>query len=1319
VRSVIGGGRCPSRYNTAKRDPPPRPPRGSIPAPEDSIKALSRSVARVAAALAGAAVVAFLALVVVLRYLVFPQVDGYRHDIAASVSRASGMTVAIAHVDAGWYGLRPHLSMTGVSVADRRGKAWFALERADITLSWWSLLAGDLRFRDVDLYRPQLRLRRGADGLIYLADKPLNAPASEDDGKLSGWLLAQPHLAIHDASLAWQDEVTGAPELELRQVEIAVRKAGRNHLLALRATPPADVAEKVDLRADLRFARGSAGWEVAGTVYGESGRADLARLRSYLPVPETLRTAVGSLRAWVDVEPGRVREITADMSLTGVRAQLAEDAQPLDLATLSGRAFYRLLDDGYAAGTKGLSFRTREGLATTAADFSVSVSRKAGEPRRGEVRANGVDLKIGAALLDYLPVPREAKALANRFAPRGRVLDASLAWTGETLREATAWKVKGRFENLAINAVDGYPGATGLTGTVEGNEQGGKLRLEATNATFEAARLFRAPFALATLQARASWKRDGPVVEVRIDEARLANADAALAVSGTYRTLPGSAEGSPGWVDLKGSVERASAPAVANYLPNAIPVTRAWLDGAVLAGDVSRGSFELKGDLWHFPFADASRGRFHVDAAIDGGRLRYHPAWPGIDRIGGRIRFDNARLEVIANGASIYGSRARTVRALIPNLEADVAQLEIGADIDTTGTDSTRFLRESPLASGPGAFTRHVAVEGPARLKLKLGVPLGGTDPVRVAGDIALGGATASVGRSLFLNGVRGNLQFTEKSVRAPELVGVMFGQPATLRLATQADGSVLTQIDGRLGAAVLGAFVPEAFARRAAGAAQWSARVVTAEEGTELRVESNLQGLAIGLPEPFAKRADETRALAVTVRRLGSADEETVARLEGGVHARIGRRETEDGERWHAALKFGAPVAREPVRDGLWLYGDIARFDLDAWREALAPPPGVRAPAIAAALELRGLDMRFGRLRYTGRDFLAMSARLQREGGEWRGTLASPSIAGDVIFDPAGRGRIVARLERFLLAAGTAGAAGPEPAVAASEEDLPALDIVAKRFEFRGRWLGSLDLVARPDGGEWRIDKLDIANDHARLASSGAWRRTATGPLTQLDLKFATSDLHALLGQFGYGDYVRRGEARLEGSLVWPGFPYEFTPAILSGSFRVEAAKGQFAKIEPGAGKLLGLLSLQSIPRRFTFDFGDIFSEGFAFDRIRGDVRLARGILLTKDFEIAGPSATVTMGGEVSLPMETQNLTLRVVPEVGEGVALAATVLGTPVMGLTTLLVSKLLQNPLGKAVSYEYFVTGSWDNPSITRLGAGTAGAQAPNPAAPAPKP
>jgi uncharacterized protein YhdP len=61
----------------------------------------------------------------------------------------------------------------------------------------------------------------------------------------------------------------------------------------------------------------------------------------------------------------------------------------------------------------------------------------------------------------------------------------------------------------------------------------------------------------------------------------------------------------------------------------------------------------------------------------------------------------------------------------------------------------------------------------------------------------------------------------------------------------------------------------------------------------------------------------------------------------------------------------------------------------------------------------------------------------------------------------------------------------------------------------------------------------------------------------------------------------------------------------------------------------------------------------------------------------------------------------MRVVPEVSESVAIAATLIGTPVLGLSTLVVSKLLNNPFGKVVAYEYLVTGSWDNPSVTRAG------------------
>ncbi|MBK6982099.1 MAG: hypothetical protein IPH30_11800 [Betaproteobacteria bacterium] len=191
----------------------------------------------------------------------------------------------------------------------------------------------------------------------------------------------------------------------------------------------------------------------------------------------------------------------------------------------------------------------------------------------------------------------------------------------------------------------------------------------------------------------------------------MSNADAEVSVAGTWHAArqPGQ---SPGWVDLSGRVERARAAAVAGYLPNGIAGTRDWLAAAVLAGEVSDGRFELKGDLWHFPFRDASQGRFFVEAAIDRGRLRYHPAWPSVDRVKGAIRFENARMEIRAQEAYIYASRARSASAVVADLGADAAVLAIEGDIDTTGRDSVRFLRETPLVDGPGAFTRAVAIEG-------------------------------------------------------------------------------------------------------------------------------------------------------------------------------------------------------------------------------------------------------------------------------------------------------------------------------------------------------------------------------------------------------------------------------------------------------------------------------------------------------------------------------------------------------------------------------------------------------------------------------
>ncbi len=169
---------------------------------------------------------------------------------------------------------------------------------------------------------------------------------------------------------------------------------------------------------------------------------------------------------------------------------------------------------------------------------------------------------------------------------------------------------------------------------------------------------------------------------------------------------------------------------------------------------------------------------------------------------------------------------------------------------------------------------------------------------------------------------------------------------------------------------------------------------------------------------------------------------------------------------------------------------------------------------------------------------------------------------------------------------------------------------------------------------------------------------------------------------------------------MSWAGIPSEIDYPSLSGNFVVEAGKGQFAKLEPGIGKLLGVLSLQSLPRRLTLDFRDIFSDGLAFDEIVGTVKVSRGVASTENFRIMGPAARVQMSGDVDLSAETQKLRVKVIPSVSDSLSIAGALLGGPVAGIASFVVQKLLKDPFDQLVAYEYGVTGTWADPQVSKI-------------------
>jgi uncharacterized protein YhdP len=132
----------------------------------------------------------------------------------------------------------------------------------------------------------------------------------------------------------------------------------------------------------------------------------------------------------------------------------------------------------------------------------------------------------------------------------------------------------------------------------------------------------------------------------------------------------------------------------------------------------------------------------------------------------------------------------------------------------------------------------------------------------------------------------------------------------------------------------------------------------------------------------------------------------------------------------------------------------------------------------------------------------------------------------------------------------------------------------------------------------------------------------------------------------------------------------------------------------------LLGVLSLQALPRRLTLDFRDVFSDGFAFDFFRGDVGIEQGIAKTNNLQMKGVNAAVLMEGRADLARETQDLKVVVVPEINAGTASLIASVINPAIGLSTFLAQLLLRRPLNEAATQEFHIDGSWADPKITKV-------------------
>jgi uncharacterized protein YhdP len=341
------------------------------------------------------------------------------------------------------------------------------------------------------------------------------------------------------------------------------------------------------------------------------------------------------------------------------------------------------------------------------------------------------------------------------------------------------------------------------------------------------------------------------------------------------------------------------------------------------------------------------------------------------------------------------------------------------------------------------------------------------------------------------------------------------------------------------------------------------------------------------------------------------------------------------------------------------------------------------------------------------------------QDNGTWRVNLQSNEANGYAEYRPnQGNqpGRVYARLAQLSL--NPAMTTGVENLLDQNPTSIPALDVEVQDFELHGRKLGQLDIEASNRGGtasnpdaarEWRLTRLNLTLPEATLEGTGNWASLATpggGPRTSgtrrtaLTFKLDIRDSGALLKRFGMPDTIRGGKGSLQGAIGWVGSPASIHYPSLSGQLALALERGQFLKAEPGIAKLLGVLSLQSLPRRLALDFRDVFSEGFVFDFVRGDAKVEQGVASTNNLQMKGVTAAVLLEGSADLANETQDITAVVIPELNAGTASLLATAINPAVGLGTFLAQFLLRQPLQDAATQQFHITGPWAEPKVEKI-------------------
>jgi uncharacterized protein (TIGR02099 family) len=840
-----------------------------------------------------------------------------------------------------------------------------------------------------------------------------------------------------------------------------------------------------------------------------------------------------------------------------------------------------------------------------------------------------------------------------------------------------------------------WPSLSGLDAEVSLRRGAGVLNVRGEQVTADWPRMFRDPlnFSMPSCNLDIRW---GQGWQLGFSDCQLHNDD--LAVQGNVRIS--SDEGKPD-VDINVALARGKIDRLDPYWPEAIlkDSVKTWLRNGLLGGELVSGRFQIYGDMDDWPFRGGT-GRFDARAEIANGHLDYYEGWPQARDVTASVRFSGASMAVQGDISDIGGVAVKTVQGSIPDLKTAVLTVNYQADSSLPGT--LGFLEQTPLREQIGVDLSRFDFAGNLQTMATLVVPIAaGTGTLSLDGKLELpDGYFSDPESDITLENISGDLRYDETGFRGSSMETRFRGYPGKLDLqaGTDLEEKFRADLEGVFGVRdVIPSFLLESYSDLAKvdGQCFWTVSMTVAPDETTgenealLRVESGLAGVELNLPAPLHKRVGERWPLVLYYPLTG---QEQLLDVEFTDRVMLRFDLSGDAESpQRAVIKLGGGLPQLPPDGYIRIEGGSEDFDLDGWLDVIIE--GALGGEGMGGLELEQGTLHADRLLFLDRHFDDVDMEFNVVDNDVRGVFKGDAIDGKVRFTTreSGMNSLSAEFERLAL--GEPVKSGIE--METDPADLPAVHLYAKSFQYLGVELGETRVEAYPTAEGFHFEKVDASAEHLTVQASGDWSLSNGQQRSDFEIHMASESLGDFLNTMDISSPMQGGQTLVDFSAWWPGSPASFALARLNGLIEFSVVDGNITDASAGSGRLLGLLSIQALPKRLSLDFRDVFDAGFSFDQATGTFTMENGMATTDDMLLKSSAASISITGSTNLADQQYDQLLTIRPGLGNTLPIIGVLAGGPVGVAAGLALQGLLHEQIGEATKVQYTITGDWDDP------------------------